>query len=137
MLRLATLAAVAVLLALAPGAAAQVVPTGAWTGTRVTTGAPRATVNVTLDVETCAEGLKATLRPAQGASAPGVEVQAFQAEPARLRFRFAEPETGRPLACTLTRQPDGRFAGSCAARGRQPAAMALTPPAESAVGCSG
>ena len=120
------------LLILAPTVAAQMLPSGTWTG-EVERGGDRQPVEV--EIEQCATGFKVALT-VDGRSA---ETETGAWRDRRLRFelpRLRMPGTllPRALACTLQQRDDGSLDGTCTA-GRATYRMRLVPPADAAFGC--
>ncbi len=120
------------LLILAPAAAAQMLPSGTWTGEIVRDGDRRA---VEAEIERCATGFKVALtvddRTAETETATWSE--------GRLRFelpRLRMPGTllPRTLTCSLQARDDGSLGGTCTS-GRAQYRVRLTPPANAAFGC--
>ena len=121
-----------VVLAAAP-AAAQMLPSGTWTGTLVGADGGRQPAEAT--IERCATGLKVALTLAGRT----VETESGVWVRGRLRFRLAEVRVpgvrGRqPLACTLEQQDSGTLSGACRL-GRAAYRLDLAPPAQAAFGC--
>ena len=125
-----------VVLLAAPGAAAQMLPSGTWTGTLTDADGARHAVDATL--ERCATGFTLDLSVAgRTASVPESAPATWQR--GRLRFttsRLRLPGTilPRPLACDLSSDDAGTLRGMCAT-GNAQVRMELTPPADGAFGC--
>lgn len=120
------------LILVAPSAAAQMLPSGTWTGELVRDGEREA---VEAEIERCATGFRVVLA-LDGRTA---ETETATWGDGRLRFelpRLRVPGTllPRTLACTLRQQDDGDLGGSCTS-GRATYRLRLTPPADAALGC--
>ena len=126
----------AFLLALAASPAAQMLPSGTWTGTLTDDDGDRHPVEAA--IERCAAGFKLDLTVA------GRTAQVPESAPAtwrrgRLAFttsRLRLPGTlvPRPLACDLRADDEGQLTGTCTSGPRR-ARLALAPPADAAFGC--
>ena len=125
------------LLALAaPAAAAQMLPSGAWTGALTGPDGDRQPAEVT--VERCAGGFTLALQ-VDGRTAHVPESEPAVWRGGRLRFtttRLRLPGTllPRPLACDLGADDEGRLVGVCTSGPRR-VRLELAPPPDAAVGC--
>lgn len=130
------LACLAALMALAPSAAAQMLPSGMWTGTLTDADGARHAVEAAL--ERCAEGFTLDLTVG-GRTANVPEDAPATWQRGRLRFttsRLRLPGTilPRPLACDLSSDDAGALRGMCAT-GNAQVRLELAPPADGAFGC--
>jgi hypothetical protein len=117
---------------LAPAALAQpALPTGDWTGTIEWRDAEP--VALTAALEECAEGLKLTLRSADGAYRTE---EVVHVEGGEVHFGVANTARDYRLSCAAARQDDGTYAGTCRAGNGARARLRLQPPAQSTIGCS-
>lgn len=128
-MRFATILA---LLAFAPAASSQVLPSGTWTGTWTAGTTSHA---ATADIERCATGFRIHLT-ADGHTA---ETETATWENGQLRFttdrtRLPGMVIPRALTCALASVDGGGLAGSCTA-GRSRYRVALAPPADGTFGC--
>lgn len=126
-------APLALLVALALPASAQMLPSGTWTGTWTDSQARH---ELTADIERCSTGFRVGLaadgRTASTETATWTEGQLrFTTRRARMPGMIVP----RALACTLGRTDGGGLAGACVA-GRSRYRVALAPPADGAFGCS-
>ena len=124
------------LLALAPAAAAQMLPSGVWTGTLTDTDGDEHTVEA--DIQRCADGFKMTL-DVGGRTAEVPEDAPATWERGRLQFttsRLRLPGTFLPraLTCDLEADANGALRGLCAVGGDR-VRLRLAPPADGAFGC--
>lgn len=124
------------LLFAASPAMAQMLPSGAWTGTLTDSDGDRHPVEVA--IERCAAGFTLDL------SVAGRTAQVSESAPAtwrrgRLQFttsRVRLPGTviPRPLVCDLQADDRGDLAGVCTSGSRR-VRLALAPPADATIGC--
>ena len=126
----------ALLLLFAPAAAAQMLPSGTWTG--ALTDADGDAYVVAAQVERCAGGFTLDL-DVDGRTAHVPEDAPATWRRGRLQFttgRFRLPGTlvPRPLVCDLRADDGGQLAGTCQS-GRQTVRLALAPPADGSLGC--
>ena len=124
------------LLALAPTAAAQMLPSGTWTGTLVGTNGQSHAVEV--EMERCATGFTLALS-VDGRTAEVPESRPATWERGRLRFttsrlRLPGALVPRALACDLEADDAGALRGLCTT-GRAQVRLRLDPPADGAFGC--
>ncbi len=124
------------LVALAPAAGAQMLPSGTWTGTLADADGDRHAVQAVL--ERCADGFTLALA-VDGRMATVPEDAPATWERGRLRFttsRVRLPGTVLPraLVCDLSSDDSGALRGSCTA-GRGQVRLQLEPPADGAFGC--
>lgn len=124
------------LLVLAPAAAAQMLPSGVWTGTL--TDADGDTHAVETDIQRCATGFTMSIDVA-GRTAEVPESAPATWERGRLRFttsRLRLPGTFLPraLACDLQADANGALRGTCTSGGDR-VRLQLSPPADGAFGC--
>ena len=118
------------LLCLAPATLAQSVPTGTWTGTLQWSN--QEPVPLTVEIESCAEGLKLSLTSEdQHYRTEGTVV----AVSGPMEFDVTNSARGYLLGCSIDRQDDGTMAGMCTT-GSSRARIELTPPDQSIIGCS-
>lgn len=130
------LALLLVALVAAPGASAQMLPSGTWTGTLTDADGDRHAVEA--ELERCATGFTLDLTVADRTATVPEEAPATW-ERGRLRFttsRVRLPGTllPRALACDLAADDTGTLRGACAV-GRGQVRLELTPPADGAFGC--
>lgn len=113
-------------------ARAQMLTSGTWTGTL---GAGRAARPATALIERCATGFKVDLT--SGGRTARTETATYSRGRLAfemLRFRLPGSRTARPLACTLTMDRVGQFAGACTS-GRSTVPLRLAPPAAGSLTC--
>ena len=123
-------------LALAPSAAAQMLPSGVWTGTLTDADGDRHSVEA--DLQRCATGFTIDLSVGDRTASVPEDAPATWRH-GRLRFttsRVRLPGTllPRPLSCDLSADAEGTLRGICTV-GRDQARMELTPPADGSFGC--
>ncbi len=121
---------------LTPAAAAQMLPSGTWTGTLTDADGDRHAVEA--ELERCATGFTMALSVA-GRTATVPEDAPATWQRGRLRFttsRVRLPGTilPRPLACDLSADDAGVLRGACAT-GRGEVRLDLSPPTDGAFGC--
>lgn len=109
---------------------AQDVPTGTWSGTLMWNNADPVVLSV--DIESCAEGLKLSLSSTDQNYHTEDTVVAVSGP---MEFEVTNSARGYTLACTVESQDDGTLAGMCTT-GSSRARMVLTPPDQSTIGCS-
>lgn len=120
------------LVAAAPSVAAQMLPSGTWTGTW--TAGARA-LPATAEIERCETGFRVHL--AVGARDAHTETATWAG--GRLQFttdraRLPGMSMPRALTCTLAHGEGGRLAGVCR-NGRRTYRLTLAPPASGTFGC--
>ena len=121
----------ALLVAAAP-AQAQMLTSGTWTGTL---GAGRAARPATALIERCATGFRVDLTAAgRTASTETATYSRGHLMFEMPRFRLPGSRTAQPLACMLTMDRAGQFAGSCTS-GRSRVPLRLAPPADGSLSC--
>lgn len=122
------------LLVAAPSAAAQMLPSGTWTGA-VERGEASAPVEAA--IERCATGFSVDLRLGDQTARTETATWADGRLQFRLpRLRMPEAPRARALACTVRQRDDGTLAGVCRSGG-DAWRLALAPPADAAFGCKG
>ena len=124
------------LLAAAPAAAAQMLPSGTWAGTLTDGDGDRH--EVTAELERCDGGFTLVLA-IDGRTATVPEDAPATWQRGRLRFttdRFRLPGTllPRPVSCDLEADELGTLRGLCAA-GRGQLRLRLVPPVDGSMGC--
>ncbi|WP_420455528.1 hypothetical protein [Rubrivirga sp.] len=124
------------LVALAPVAGAQMLPSGTWTGTLTDADGDRHAIEA--EIERCASGFTVDVT-VDGRTATVSEDAPAIWERGRLRFttsrvRLPGALLPRALACDLSADAEGALRGTCAV-GRGRVRMELVPPADAAFGC--
>ncbi len=115
---------------LAPAAFCQPITTGTWTGTLQWSNANP--VPLSVDIETCAEGLKLSLSSADQHYRTATTVVSTSWP---MMFDIRNTARDYTLACSLNRNDAGELAGICSS-GSSRARLSLIPPDVSTIGCS-
>lgn len=115
---------------LVPIVHSQTTPTGTWSGELLWNNAEP--VVLTVNIESCAEGLKLSLTSEDQHYRTEDTVVAVSGP---MEFEITNSARGYTLGCTIDRQDDGTMAGMCTT-GSSRARIELTPPDQSVIGCS-